>query len=318
LEDIDSAGIVREDMKDGKKKDPTSISLADLLNAIDGAAGVEGIVLIMTTNEPEKLDAALVRPGRIDRKVYFGEIGKSVAKSIFLRMYHDDEALNRGQEAVDDRLKSLAMAFAARIPEDKLTPAEVQTFLTFHADAQEALDHVDQWVEDTLAAKADNKNISGGGSKLKEAGPMKHDACKEDSFGNHSDGADPYDENGMPDTETWPDNMSVPSWCPDPRNSPPLESPPDSPCGQPPSEASMGSRASSNQSSTHSSSSGDSLFEYWLYPLNSAENCADNHKRACDVCVWCREYRDRRITVRSGECCQNCGWYRDPDRDPGP
>ena len=44
----------------------SKISLAGLLNIIDGAASSEGRVLIMTTNYPEKLDSALIRPGRVD------------------------------------------------------------------------------------------------------------------------------------------------------------------------------------------------------------------------------------------------------------
>ncbi len=45
------------------KNTPT---LSCLLNALDGLTPQHGRVLIMTTNHPEKLDAALTRPGRID------------------------------------------------------------------------------------------------------------------------------------------------------------------------------------------------------------------------------------------------------------
>jgi chaperone BCS1 len=93
LEDIDAAGLTRaEDVPDvpvmvgdeekgkgagdaatavssaGRK---SSISLSGLLNTIDGAASHEGRVLVMTTNFPEKLDPALVRPGRVDLQVGF-------------------------------------------------------------------------------------------------------------------------------------------------------------------------------------------------------------------------------------------------------
>jgi len=42
------------------------VSLAAFLNALDGVVATEGRVLIMTTNYPERLDAALIRPGRCD------------------------------------------------------------------------------------------------------------------------------------------------------------------------------------------------------------------------------------------------------------
>lgn len=47
------------------------MSLSALLNVLDGVASQEGRVLIMTTNHIEKLDAALVRSGRVDKKVEF-------------------------------------------------------------------------------------------------------------------------------------------------------------------------------------------------------------------------------------------------------
>ncbi|KAF7186217.1 putative mitochondrial chaperone BCS1-B [Pseudocercospora fuligena] len=65
----------------------TGISLSGLLNAIDGVASAEGRVLIMTTNHPEKLDAALVRPGRVDRKVAFQLAMKAQISELFTRMY---------------------------------------------------------------------------------------------------------------------------------------------------------------------------------------------------------------------------------------
>ena len=42
-----------------------------LLNAIDGVISSDGTILFMTTNHLEKLDPALVRPGRCDRKIFF-------------------------------------------------------------------------------------------------------------------------------------------------------------------------------------------------------------------------------------------------------
>ena len=40
----------------------------------------------MTSNNPNALDAALTRPGRIDKKVYFGNMSKTAGKSIFKRL----------------------------------------------------------------------------------------------------------------------------------------------------------------------------------------------------------------------------------------
>jgi chaperone BCS1 len=44
----------------------------------------------MTTNHPEKLDEALIRPGRVDHQVAFGNATKLQAKELFERMYTND------------------------------------------------------------------------------------------------------------------------------------------------------------------------------------------------------------------------------------
>lgn len=41
----------------------------------------------MTTNHPEKLDPALIRPGRVDMKEYLGHATSYQAKEMFLRFY---------------------------------------------------------------------------------------------------------------------------------------------------------------------------------------------------------------------------------------
>ena len=69
------------------EKDKQGITLSGLLNAIDGVASHEGRVLVMTTNFPDKLDEALVRPGRIDMKVKFTNATRSQIYELFMRMY---------------------------------------------------------------------------------------------------------------------------------------------------------------------------------------------------------------------------------------
>ena len=119
LEDIDSAGLIRrdnlpettdpsqdlkdanthigveiakafksvQDKSDKNNKNNQGISLSGLLNAIDGVASHEGRVLVMTTNHPEKLDDALIRPGRVDMKVGFTMASHSQIRELFERMY---------------------------------------------------------------------------------------------------------------------------------------------------------------------------------------------------------------------------------------
>ncbi|KAI0881129.1 P-loop containing nucleoside triphosphate hydrolase protein [Annulohypoxylon maeteangense] len=75
--------------QEGDADRKTGISLSGLLNAIDGVASHEGRVLIMTTNTPEQLDEALIRPGRVDLQVAFANATQDQARELFIRMYED-------------------------------------------------------------------------------------------------------------------------------------------------------------------------------------------------------------------------------------
>ena len=116
LEDIDAAGLNKRQETEETEKDKSEdtaakigaeitkafksvqktdknkegITLSGLLNAIDGVASHEGRVLVMTTNFPDKLDEALIRPGRIDMKVEFTNATHSQIYELFIRMYSPD------------------------------------------------------------------------------------------------------------------------------------------------------------------------------------------------------------------------------------
>ncbi|CDH10937.1 probable ATPase family gene 2 protein [Zygosaccharomyces bailii ISA1307] len=46
--------------------------LTSLLNEIDGVEELRGVVIVAATNKPDEIDAALLRPGRLDRHIYVG------------------------------------------------------------------------------------------------------------------------------------------------------------------------------------------------------------------------------------------------------
>lgn len=75
LEDVDAAFVSRDLFDNAQHKayeGLTRVTLSGLLNALDGVASSEERVLFMTTNYVERLDPALIRPGRVDVKQYFG------------------------------------------------------------------------------------------------------------------------------------------------------------------------------------------------------------------------------------------------------
>ncbi len=175
LEDIDSAGLVKRQEEGGKGKDNNGISLSGLLNAIDGVASPEGRVLVMTTNCPEKLDKALIRPGRIDIKIQFTMATRSQISQLFTCMYSPDnpssptitfdkelpnpkhvDGLASGKFATlqsgvnkltPTDLDDMGKVFANNLPDSKFTLAELQGyFLTRKNEPWRALEEVDELV----------------------------------------------------------------------------------------------------------------------------------------------------------------------------
>jgi|ERR1022692_3262111 chaperone BCS1 len=87
LEDIDAAFSGR-----ANKDSSRGITFSGLLNSIDGVMSQEGRILFMTTNHPEQLDPALVRPGRVDRKY---ELGLATSEQIVqhYKLYFPDASI---------------------------------------------------------------------------------------------------------------------------------------------------------------------------------------------------------------------------------
>jgi mitochondrial chaperone BCS1 len=147
LEDIDAVGMKRrdpfddDDEEDDDEKDKYSHSrsrctLSGLLNVLDGVASQEGRIVLMTSNFADKLDRALVRPGRIDRMIFLGNISRRSAELMFHRMYtparlQDRSPLELGTapETPDAELREMALKFSVQLPEDTFTPAQVQGYL---------------------------------------------------------------------------------------------------------------------------------------------------------------------------------------------
>jgi SpoVK/Ycf46/Vps4 family AAA+-type ATPase len=77
--------------------------LTQLLTEMDGVNSMTQVIVVAATNRPHVLDAALLRPGRLDRLIYVGlpdlEARRSIWSSILLKI--PPEARNIGPETID-------------------------------------------------------------------------------------------------------------------------------------------------------------------------------------------------------------------------
>lgn len=112
IEDIDAAFSQREKAEDG------GISFSGLLNALDGVAANEGRIVFMTTNHKERLDPALIRPGRADVHCEINNPTREQIERLFLRFYPGNE--------------DLAKEFAVRISDSQPSMAYLQEYFLAH------------------------------------------------------------------------------------------------------------------------------------------------------------------------------------------
>lgn len=122
LEDVDAIFVQRD--RAGAKESTSNVSFSGLLNAIDGVASQEGRILLMTTNHLEKLDAALVRPGRCDVKIELRPASRKQLYEMFIRFFPGHEAQ--------------AENFSNKLPEYEVTMATLQGYMLEHVGRPEA------------------------------------------------------------------------------------------------------------------------------------------------------------------------------------
>lgn len=160
LEDIDAAGISRLDTEsdDSKKSiglpDPKPLlTLSGLLNRLDGVSSPEGRVVVMTTNHAEKLDEALTRPGRVDRRIEFELADESVISGLFSYVYEEPGGDEGAGGSLD--IKGQATRFAESVPPSIFSQAEILSYLMQYKDRpDEALRDCQAWIDAALQSKA--------------------------------------------------------------------------------------------------------------------------------------------------------------------
>ncbi|KAF9956164.1 hypothetical protein BGZ70_010023 [Mortierella alpina] len=188
IEDVDAAFVQRE-----SKDAATGITFSGLLNSVDGVSAQEGRMLCMTTNHLDRLDEALIRPGRVDVRARFGKATQSQAQELFVKFFPhppatpraddtskavlgshsnkeqgDDsteesspllsqrtESERRAQDAMKQRqTEELAAQFASAIPDQTFSIAQLQGFLMGYKKTPEmAASHVHEFVRQAGSAE---------------------------------------------------------------------------------------------------------------------------------------------------------------------
>ncbi|KAL9006023.1 MAG: hypothetical protein Q9188_001201 [Gyalolechia gomerana] len=91
LEDVDAAFSNRRTQSEADGYRGANVTFSGLLNTLDGVASAEERVLFLTTNHVERLDSALVRPGRVDMTVRLGEATRYQAAELWDRFYGESD-----------------------------------------------------------------------------------------------------------------------------------------------------------------------------------------------------------------------------------
>ncbi|KAF9556916.1 P-loop containing nucleoside triphosphate hydrolase protein [Agrocybe pediades] len=148
----------------------SSVTLSGLLNVLDGVGSEEGKLFFATTNYIDRLDSALLRPGRIDKKIQYKLATKAQAAALFLRFYPpeslslntdkpnptqftDEKEMGKEKEKETgvssiNTLRLMADKFADAVPEFEFSTAELQGYLLMCKEQpEEAVNSVAAWVE---------------------------------------------------------------------------------------------------------------------------------------------------------------------------
>jgi mitochondrial chaperone BCS1 len=109
LEDVDAAFSNRRLQIDTDGYQGANVTFSGLLNALDGVASSEERIIFLTTNHVERLDEALVRPGRVDMTVRLDEATRYQVERLWDRFYSDLEGSTKYKQIFCEKLNSLGV-----------------------------------------------------------------------------------------------------------------------------------------------------------------------------------------------------------------
>ncbi|KAG8959564.1 hypothetical protein FRC03_007811 [Tulasnella sp. 419] len=191
LEDIDCAFPSREPDESqldrpfdpyGQSLNRSNVTLSGILNILDSVSSEEGRIVFATTNHVDRLDPALLRPGRMDLRIEYKLASKDQTTGIFKRFYSHElmsKAMSQSglgnkektsktvlsseaskliqasdesfmsQLPSPERIAELAEAFGSKIPEGKYSVAQLQGFLlSKKKNPAGAVEEIEAWMQE--------------------------------------------------------------------------------------------------------------------------------------------------------------------------
>lgn len=137
LEDADAAFSNRR-QRDADGYSGANVTYSGLLNALDGVASAEERIIFMTTNHIDRLDDALIRPGRIDMTLHLGNASEWQMEHLWDRFYAEFDPEGKGKRRFIHR------AVEAGLPGHVSAAALQGLFLYNKGDVEGAISMVDQ------------------------------------------------------------------------------------------------------------------------------------------------------------------------------
>jgi len=107
-----------------------ALNLSCFLNILDGIIELYGIMIIMTTNYPERIDEALIRPGRFDFKYEFKKATKNIIKEMIQFKYELSEK---------EMLKYIKLL---NVKDYTLSQAEIQSICFKNQDVKDCINEI--------------------------------------------------------------------------------------------------------------------------------------------------------------------------------
>ena len=121
------------------KPDPSKsrdITLSSVLNIMDGINNQPGRIIIFTTNHPETLDEAFLRPGRIDLRIKFGRPSRKVMHQIIQNWYKAHDEFYPGRNLVF-QFEEKWEKYYDRLQDCKFRPCDITNILQKFGDNME-------------------------------------------------------------------------------------------------------------------------------------------------------------------------------------